>query len=636
MVRGKGSLKRKQKSVFTKGHKLSYVRRKSETPREPVVRDYIRPTAETYDLALSSPVGPPVTLTNPDAPVILRPRRQAVRPQPLQAGEYRLLAPERVLQLFQTAFREHSTQRCDGEFMWDQAAECKWGVCWRMGLKCKKCTFKTGPQKLYYEVNAQGRGRKAATANVGLQVGLSQNMVSNTAMRQILLSSNVTPPTPSAMQKQANKVGAAIESLNMSDMQRQREKLQAVQHLRGQAGKPIPVEGDARYNNNLTSGGGKTLYQPATQTVYTLAENVTKKKKVIGVYTGNKLCHTANLLRSQGGEPACPTHPGVCTANLREEDIIGDEQRAVQEILNDISGEVSIGAITTDGDSRAQQACPDSVQSLRDTRHFGNSLRKKIESAPFSDRVFPGKTKSEKNTWQKRFSQDLAKRCNAEFDICFKEKKGDTEAVVCALSYTIDCIEHCYGGDCSLCEKYSFTCRGGEKYLMPPSIELDFSDDRDRHILRELLNFRLGRKAVLLCKFNSNTQKVESVNRTYQKTNPKLVTWTRNFRGRIHSGVHLRNNGIKNSTLAKMKHLGIEPTTSVVKELERMEKKQKLRLDCKKTVAYRRRLKVRIISRYRKYDRSKAAKLCSHYKKGITMPSLSFGEHSYCKRKYRN
>ena len=109
MVRGKGSLKRKKKSVFTKGHKLSYVRRKSETPREPVVRDYIRPTAETYDLALSSPVGPPVTLTNPDAPVLLRPRRQAIRPEPVQVGEYRLLAPERVLQLFQTAFREHST-----------------------------------------------------------------------------------------------------------------------------------------------------------------------------------------------------------------------------------------------------------------------------------------------------------------------------------------------------------------------------------------------------------------------------------------------------------------------------------------------------------------------------------------------
>jgi len=241
---------------------------------------------------------------------------------------------------------------------------------------------------------------------VGLQVGLSQNMVSNTAMRQILLSSNVTPPTPSPMQKQANKVGAAIESLNILDMQRQREKLQAVQHLRGQAGKPIPVEGDARYNNNLTSGGGKTPYQPATQTVYTLAENVTKEKKKLLVYTQEISCVTR----------------------------------------------------------------PKSYRARREMQH-----------------------------------------------------------------------------------------------VQPMS-----------------------------------------------------------------------NNGIKNSTLAKMKHLGIEPTTSVVKELERMEKKQKLRLECKKTVAYRRRLKVRIISRYRKYDRSKAAKLCSHYKKGITMASLNFGEHSYCKRKYRN
>ena len=72
------------------------------------MRRYIRLTAETGNMAVNSPVDLPVTLTHPDTPVILRTRQQAVQSQVLPAEEYRLVA-KRVVQLFQTAFREHST-----------------------------------------------------------------------------------------------------------------------------------------------------------------------------------------------------------------------------------------------------------------------------------------------------------------------------------------------------------------------------------------------------------------------------------------------------------------------------------------------------------------------------------------------
>ena len=153
-----------------------------------------------------------------------------------------------------------------------------------MGLKCERCTYRTGPYKLYYEVQTKARGRKSATANVGLQVGLSQNMLSNTGMRHILMSSNIRPPTYTGMQRQANRVGAAIQKMNEKDMRKHRLDLNKVQEMRGQSGDPILVEGDARYNNTLWSGAGKTPYQPATQTVYTMAENLTSKKKIIGVF----------------------------------------------------------------------------------------------------------------------------------------------------------------------------------------------------------------------------------------------------------------------------------------------------------------------------------------------------------------
>jgi hypothetical protein len=59
--------------------------------------------------------------------------------------------------------------------------------------------------------------------------------------------------------------------------------------------------------------------------------------------------------------------------------------------------------------------------------------------------------------------------------------------------------------------------------------------------LRECIHLRLGPKALMKTRLNTNTQKNESVNRTLTKTNPKFGTWRRTLPGRIHGGVHMRN-----------------------------------------------------------------------------------------------
>ena len=66
----------------------------------------------------------------------------------------------------------------------------------------------------------------------------------------------------------------------------------------------------------------------------------------------------------------------------------------------------------------------------------------------------------------------------------------------------------------------------------------------DKHYLRECILYKLGPQAVSKQRFNTNTQKAEGVNRAYPATNPKCVTMVRNFEGRIHSAVHLVNNGV--------------------------------------------------------------------------------------------
>jgi hypothetical protein len=63
--------------------------------------------------------------------------------------------------------------------------------------------------------------------------------------------------------------------------------------------------------------------------------------------------------------------------------------------------------------------------------------------------------------------------------------------------------------------------------------------------LRECIHLRLGPKALMKTRLNTNTQKNESVNRTLTKTNPKFGTWRRTLPGRIHGGVHMRNCGVR-------------------------------------------------------------------------------------------
>jgi hypothetical protein len=158
--------------------------------------------------------------------------------------------------------------------------------------------------------------------------------------------------------------------------------------------------------------------------------------------------------------------------------------------------------------------------------------------------------------------------------------------------------------------------------LLPFNTKLNFSDRADNKELRDCLNGRLGVKAVDLTALNSNTQKSESVNRTYQKTNPKTNTFGRNFPGRIHSAAHLRNNGMALSTVTKMRAAGLHPAVSVHQALGKEEKGIKYRAAYNqsakhKLAAYRRRKHL-----YRMYDNSKN-KYSVDYKSNMAMPKLN-------------
>ena len=192
---------------------------------------------------------------------------------------------------------------------------------------------------------------------------------------------------------------------------------------------PIAVEGDGRYNNPLYWSRDKNPFQPATQSTYTVVENLTREKKIIGTATKNKLCHN----RKRGRK--CPDHSGKCTATMATDAPIGREDQLTEEICTEFMNDpepLFVSHITTDGDSAAyrgfQKVMRDQgqeVEPLRDTRHLAQSQKKAIDAAKFSDTMFPGRTASERLSTKRKFSVDLMKRCSAEYEQAVQKYRGE-------------------------------------------------------------------------------------------------------------------------------------------------------------------------------------------------------------------
>ena len=92
---------------------------------------------------------------------------------------------------------------------------------------------------LYDEIKTGKPGRKPATANVGLHIGLSNTPIGPSNVRKICLSSNIPAPSRRGLQKCANAVCKSIENVNTSDMKAKRKALKTINLLRGQPGTEI-------------------------------------------------------------------------------------------------------------------------------------------------------------------------------------------------------------------------------------------------------------------------------------------------------------------------------------------------------------------------------------------------------------
>ena len=540
--------------------------------------------------------------------------------------------------------------------------EVKWGICWKECLVCKKCKYESPVQKLYEEVtNSKGRGRRAGGLNRGLQVGLSHTMISNAAARNILSTLNVPAPAYSSMQRQANAVGEILIQENRRDMaQRLRSLVNLTHKASGQNDiASIMAEGDARYNNGLRTAKFKTPFQPATQMAYTITENATTNKNVVAVVCKNKLCKTADILRSKGKAVTCPNHPGHCSANLQPTDSIGDEESWAKQGFQEMfcqNPTLAINYFTSDGDSRAFKGLKDAQSShnnieptnLRDPRHFSNSQCWRIQNAHFTKEMFEGPTMDKREKQQKQFATELSHRCAAEFKACHKKDGSkDMKAMKNAMRNVPHCLLKCYQGDCDDCNQFSFVCgskfpanKRWQKSFVPPDFQIN-PTYADVKLLLSCINMRLGPDALEITRFNTNTQKSESVNRAYSRSNPKIVTHSRNYESRIHSATHRVNAGISGSIVQQLQATGVTLRSSsrAGRQLEINEKRDIYHRKRKMGGQYKQRFSASRARRYKSYFEKHGEAV--NYSKGLmdnhdhtySQPGSSSGKPKPCSSK---
>ena len=584
------------------------------------------------------------------------------KPSRPSMNTYKLMQPSKVEELWQTGIAEHSEQHptCNGKLMLDDSDDVQVGLCWQQRLRCTECDYTSARHKLYDEVERGRRGRKAAAPNLAVQVGLTHTPMSNTGLRTLLNSANIAAPALSSMQSHTNSVNATLVQVNQKDMKARREKLKEVNKLKGlQEDAPIRVEGDARYNNPLFTAAGTTPFQPASQVVYTMCENVTQKKQIIAVATNNKLCQTgARQAEKTGNRPRCcaegsTEHGGHCSATIAADHCIGDEHAWATNCVEDLLGDgLKIKYFTSDCDSRASSAAADCYRNqridhskpvhLKDTIHLGRALRRNVKKSTFSSRMFSGRLAADRAKTKSRFADDLVRRCAAEHDAAYARFKEDSDNVSRSLSYCVDAIIKCYQGDHSICQRRSFVCDGSpsnswKRTCMHKNSQITCTDN-DERLLRDCINKRIGKKTVHDTRFHTNTQKCESVNKVYSLRNPKNLTLARNFHGRIHSTVHQLNNGPGESLCKQLAAVGtpISPGSTIAHQLKQKQYMNNYHKQYKKTPSAKSRRCSKRIHKYRLYD-AKSTDERVHYQSQILEVSnlntrcQQQTEHNYCK-----
>lgn len=514
------------------------------------------------------------------------------------------------------------------------AKEIQKGVCCKWYLACSSCDY-TGYFKLYKEIEKAGPGCKAAVANIGLQTGLGETALSMERACLVLNAMGVPAPSKKNMQKQANRISDKIKALNDDDMKNNRLDLKRINQLRGNDDNLVNVETDAVYNSQSISRRGE-FGRVATCVTGIMCENVTPQKKVIATIQHSKMCKTGAALRINGAEVSCPDKEShQCTANHRQDKDFTEEGLAF-EMAQQISHELKIDKVTTDGDSKSAQgirrSMGDNVENLMDPIHKTQSVFRASLTCldkDFSANILPYEESSVcKRSLKKAFAADIARRVNKVVANLFS-KFDNADAISDKLLDCVNAIINCYDGNCDSCKTELSACRKGKRWWNVSEELVQFKvkkgsinlTKKDRFVLTKILELKLSRREFTKIRFNTTTNKCESINRTINVYAPKTKRYARNSAARVAAAVHARNNETANSLILKLEHVGagVAKNSKVAANLKSFNSRSQYKSAYKKNELVRKRKvkarKLRSKIYYEKMEGSKEGG-SSDYKKG--------------------
>lgn len=154
-----------------------------------------------------------------------------------------------------------------------------------------------------------------------------------------------------------------------------------------------------------------------------------------------------------------------------------------------------------------------------------------------------GRTKAMRESMQRRFKLPWIWGLDARL----RMKTVTNTSPETYLWWNKQCMSTAVGSIISCIQLHSFSCGRLKSNKWNSSVLLsDFElsmTEEDRCLLKDCINLTLGPNNLERIKYHTCTQKSESVNRAYLKSNPKCTTSSRNFESIIHKDVHSLNQG---------------------------------------------------------------------------------------------
>ena len=476
---------------------------------------------------------------------------------------------EKIEEMFQDAYFHHfqRSPECRGTLRLKRTLQLL--ISSRYELMCDTCSFYTPySYASYIEENSSTPGHPQPKINLQLSKALLSSSIGPQPwidlMQQIGIDGGSRQGYHTLMR---NKAGPALKDLANKNMAGVRQKLK--ERFKGQ----VEVSVDGQYTS--VSYNSKNPLQQASQMTFATCEDMTRKKKIIHVQVESKI------------GPA-PT--------MSKYESIGKEGKTAQKMATDIKADgLEITVVTSDGDGSApkgvQSIFPNAITQL-DTIHVGRStkraLKKKLNLSKNALRLESKTTQKMHQTIKGAVVQDIASRLYSEADAAWKALGGkdSCRGEDFENKYEQTCLDMqlmlfmCYQNDHSLCQERSFVCKPKEDspwhfpympdYLKESGINFDADhSDSDLSALAEAFHYRLSKKMVNKTRMNKNTQKNESVNRTFSKMASKNNTYRSSYPARISAAVLSRNEGFFQSTMLMAENGDFEYSNTLKRKIEK-------------------------------------------------------------------